>query len=204
MFWSPYAVDTCDLANTYPTPNSEAPEIKRIFHLGTVEANYGCFFMIIGLARLHLQRTDWHACFVGKGPDLEAARLLVHELGLESFIDFPGYVDENKMISYLALSSLFLSHLNDTEQDWARCPSKLYYYMAQFKPIVTSFVGENRLALGDCGFYYRADSETDFARAVNEALNAGEDWKPSFTPDSLTWRRRTLDFLSELEYLTKA
>jgi glycosyltransferase involved in cell wall biosynthesis len=196
IFWSPYAVDNTVAEHMPVIPSTEGR--KLIFHVGTVAKNYGCLFMLDGLKALHSRRQDWQARFMGKGRDLEVARRRVVELGLEDHVVFEGYVPEDLMRSQLAQARVFLSHLNDTEQDWARCPSKLYYYMAKVKPIVTSTVGENRVALGNSGFYYKPDDTGDFARAVEDALDAGPTWTPSYTAESVTWSRRTEEFLREL------
>lgn len=126
------------------------------------------------------------------------ARRTVVELGLKDHVSFPGYVSEEELRAELAGANVFLSHLNDTEQDWARCPSKLYYYMALGRPVVTSSVGENRVALGDSGFYYRSDDPEDFASAVEEALDVPDTWNPSYLSGSVSWERRTKDFLREI------
>jgi len=200
IFWSPYAVD--DSVVTEDTSLAVSPEIKgerkSIFHVGTVAKNYGCLFMLEGLKVLQLQRQDWRARFVGKGRDLEEARRQVVQLGLQDYVVFDGYVAEDVMRDQLSRTNVFLSHLNDTEQDWARCPSKLYYYMAKGRPIVTSTVGENRVALGDSGFYYRADDPADFARAVSDALDVRPGWAPGYSTESVTWSRRTEEFLRDL------
>jgi len=196
IFWSPYAVDSA-VAEEIPV-SAPAEERKLIFHVGTVAKNYGCLFMLDGLKALHGRRQDWYARFIGKGRDLDEARRRVDDLGLQDHVVFEGYVNEGLMRTQLAQARVFLSHLNDTEQDWARCPSKLYYYMAKGKPIVTSMVGENRVALGNSGFYYKPDDAGDFARAVEEALDAAPRWAPSYTAASVTWTRRTEEFLREL------
>ena len=199
IFWSPYAIDDAVLAGTANSAPAVAPGgSKIIFHVGTVAKNYGCLFMLDGLKILMERRRDWQARFIGKGRDLDTARKKVIESGLQGFVVFDGYVPEDVMRDELARANVFLSHLNDTEQDWARCPSKLYYYMAKGRPIVTSTAGENRVALGDSGFYYRADDPGDFARAVGEALDASPEWKPTYSLESVTWSRRTDEFLRDL------
>jgi hypothetical protein len=52
--------------------------------------------------------------------------------------------------------------------------------------------------LGNSGFYYKPDDTGDFARAVEDALDAGPTWTPSYTAESVTWSRRTEEFLREL------
>ena len=41
----------------------------------------------------------------------------------------PGFVDEEDISQYFSVASAFISPMNDTTQDWVRCPSKMYLYL---------------------------------------------------------------------------
>nr|WP_300988340.1 glycosyltransferase [Thiocapsa sp.] len=192
IVWAPYAIDSEVVPKSFDeSPISPQSGPRLILHVGTLTENYGASFMLDGLATLKERRQDWRAIFLGDGPALDHCRKKVIALGLSDNVQHPGYVAEKELRKLLGQSDVFLSHLNDTEQDWARCPSKLYYYMAHGRPVVTTEVGENRLALGDSGFYYRPESPVDFACSVSRALDAGPAWRPSYSPESVTWEYRT-------------
>lgn len=197
IIWSPYGVDKVITAKSTEESINSARVLdkKLVLHIGTVTDDYGASFMIEGLAALKKTRTDWHAVFVGHGPALETCRTKIKTLGLENFVEMPGFVPEEKLRTLLSQASVFLSHLNNTEQDWARCPSKVYYYMAKGRPVVTTAVGENRLALGESGFYYEVDSVVDFAAAASRGLDAGPNWRPTYSRESVTWEHRTAELL---------
>lgn len=197
IVWSPYGVDGVIAGRSTEelVSSNRVSDKKLVLHVGTITDDYGASFMIEGLAALKKTRTDWHAVFVGHGPALESCRNKIKALGLDDFVEMPGFLPEQKLRNLLNQASVFLSHLNNTEQDWARCPSKVYYYMAKGRPVITTAVGENRLALGESGFYYEADSVMDFAGATSRGLDAGPDWRPAYSPESVTWEHRTAELL---------
>jgi glycosyltransferase involved in cell wall biosynthesis len=196
VIWSPYAVENPAVAA--PQSVRRGSEPKLILHVGTVATNYGADFMLKGLHKLRKGRVDWRAVFVGQGPALTACRQQVQNLCLGDHIHFPGYLSEHELRGLLAQASVFLSHLNDTEQDWARCPSKLYYYMTYRRPVVTTAIGENRIALGESGFYYNSENIDDFVVAVTRALDADTDWSPHYSAHNATWECRVAEFMREL------
>jgi glycosyltransferase involved in cell wall biosynthesis len=206
IVWAPYGVDgsiVVPLSNVIGTSIS-VPDKKLILHVGTVADEYGASFMIEGLASLKMIRDDWRAVFVGHGPALDACRAKIKAMGLEKFVDMPGFVPEEDLRVLLSQASIFLSHLYNTEQDWARCPSKVYYYMAKGRPVVTTTVGENRVALGESGFYYDADSPENFSMAASLALDAGPNWRPAYSPENVTWENRTAELLSVINSFFQA
>lgn len=200
IVWSPYGVD-----DELCVP-SEILALKRhatshfeILHIGSLAKGYGCMFMIQGLRELLALRADWSMCFVGGGPDYAEVTSAARSLGLEDHVTFTGYAPEEILREKLAGADVYLSHLNDTEKDWARCPSKLYYYMAQGKPVVTPALGENHVALGGDGFYYQHDNPSDFARALSAAMDAANSWMPRYDPTSVGWGCRTRQLLDEIK-----
>ena len=206
IVWAPYGVDASiaiSPSKVNGTSNT-GPDKKLILHVGTVADEYGASFMIEGLASLKMIRDDWRAVFVGHGPALDACREKIKAMDLEKFVDMPGFVPEADLRVLLSQASVFLSHLNNTEQDWARCPSKVYYYMAKGRPVVTTTVGENRVALGESGFYYDADSPASFSVATSRALDAGPNWCPAYSPENVTWEYRTAELLRVINPLFEA
>ena len=60
--------------------------------------------------------------------------------------------------------------MNNTIQDKARCPSKLYMYLPYNKPIVTAKIGEPYEVLKDKGVYYDTGSVKSLSLAIQEAI----------------------------------
>ena len=94
---------------------------------------------------------------------------------------------------YFSLTDFFVSPMNDTVQDWARCPSKLYMYLPYRKPIITCKIGEPYNVLGDDGFYYRPSSSDSLAAEMEKLLESG---KTEIAINSLEheWTFRTKEF----------
>ena len=199
--WLPYAFSPEELA----TDSKVVEQLERkmlgrnlIVSLGTVNTNYGSLVLLDALRCLRKRRTDWIAICPGKGRDLEQTREYCRALGLDDVVSFPGYVPKEHVGSYLQTATTVVSHLNDTLQDWARCPSKVYLYMGAKKPIVTPHIGENAVALGSNGFYYDSRNSESMANALSSALDADKSgWKPS-NPEQHTWNARADQWLEWL------
>ena len=108
-------------------PNDIVPysyENKTIFvYLGTITRNYGAF-TIVEAARLLKEKTrDFCVILLGRGRDYEETLRLVREYDLEYHVYLPGFVEEEYIPAYFSIASAFISPMNDSVQDWARCPS---------------------------------------------------------------------------------
>ena len=82
----------------------------------------------------------------------------------------PGFVDEEDISQYFSVASAFISPMNDTPQDWARCPSKMYLYLPYKKPIITCKIGEPYEILQDKGFYYASGNAKDMATQMKKII----------------------------------
>lgn len=162
----------------------------EITYMGGLWRQYGCFTMLEALGHLATRRTDWRARLFGRGRDADACREWIRARGLEDRILLPGYVPVGELESALIHSDLHLAPMFDTEQDWARCPSKIYPYIATGRPIVTAPVGENAEALGEEAFYYQPGNSTAMATAIDQALTAIPDWQEPVYVDQHSWTKR--------------
>lgn len=130
-------------------------ENKKVFiYLGTVTRNYGIFTIIEAAKMLIEERTDFCIIVLGCGRDYDKAVETVKKCGLTGFVYMHGFVEEELIPCYFSTASAFISPMNDTIQDWARCPSKLYMYLPYKKPIITCRIGEPLSVFGENGLYY--------------------------------------------------
>ena len=83
--------------------------------------------------------------------------------------------------------------MNDTIQDWARCPSKLYMYLPYKKPIITCKIGEPYEVLGNNGIYFEPSSVSSLAKSIQETVKANK-WELNINPLLHEWKQRTIDF----------
>ncbi len=166
-------------------------EPKRIFHVGTVNKAYGIENLLHGLAELKARRTDWEAVFAGQGRHFDEMVALSQDMGLRDSVRFTGFIDQPGLDASMERADVFLSHLGDSIQDWARCPSKLYLYLPYDRPIVTSRVGDNAHLLGRSGFYYTHDCAASIADALEQALDVPGNWTSGIDPEEHTWKARS-------------
>jgi glycosyltransferase involved in cell wall biosynthesis len=88
-----------------------------------------------------LGRTDCGFAVIGDGECLEEARAQSARLGLEAWVDFPGWLPQEKVFSYLASADLGL----DTSLQTEISPVKIGEYMGFGLPFVAFDVRETRV-----------------------------------------------------------
>ena len=138
--------------------------------LGTVTRNYGVFTIIDAVKQLKDQTRPFNVLILGKGRHYQDAKTYVSENYLSDIIEMPGFVDEEDISQYFSVASAFISPMNDTIQDWARCPSKMYLYLPYKKPIITCKIGEPYEILQDKGFYYASGNAKDMATQMKKII----------------------------------
>lgn len=173
---------------------------KKIFHVGTINISYGIDTLLLGLAELKKRRSDWEVTFAGHGRHYDRMVALSNNLGLAQQVHFVGFIDEIELLREMDSTDVFLSHLSNTIQDWARCPSKLYLYLPYDRPIVTSMMGDNAQLLGSSGFYYKNESAEEIANALDRALSVADDWSSGIDPEMHTWKARAVEMMDWLKF----
>ena len=83
--------------------------------------------------------------------------------------------------------------MNDTVQDWARCPSKLYMYLPYQKPIVTCKIGEPYEVLKNEGDYYTPSDPGSMAQTMEKLIESRKT-KINIDPIEHSWETRTKQF----------
>ena len=163
---------------------------------------YGVHEIVAALALLKRQESGWDCLFLGQGPEQARLQAAVAAAGLDDRVAFPGYLPLDQYARTLATGSVLVSPMHDTEVDWARCPSKLYFYIAARRPIVTARIGENAEALQDAGFYHRPGDVAAMAAAMAQALRSYDTgtWQPT-DPTAHSWDVRCHRYLTWLEHV---
>ena len=166
---------------------------KTITYMGGLYASYGVRELIAAYLGSPALCRGSRLVFFGQGPEIDFIRSQPSQPGEGAWIEYGGFLDESDLINRLFASDVLVSPLRDTVQDWARCPSKTYVYMATRRPIVTAPVGENREALGDLGFYYQPGAVESLTHALERALAAGPELPYELAAH--TWAARTERFV---------
>jgi glycosyltransferase involved in cell wall biosynthesis len=167
---------------------------KTIVYMGGFWENYGFWDMLHSFQNLARSRSDLQMLMLGKGPEKEAGAQWIRDQGLEDRIHLVGYAPEEHLSSYFSFADLFICPLRNTIQDIARCPSKLYMYLAFKKPIVTCRIGEAEQVFGDNGYYYEPGNRAALQSALLDVLeNADMNRLPGL--ELHDWEARTASFL---------
>lgn len=156
---------------------------------------YGVFDVLetfTAVARVNLRA---HLDLIGGGPDLDEVRQRVEARGLASRVSIHGYVKEEALNGLFSCAAAFLAPLHDSIQDWARCPSKVFYYIPYNKPIVTCRIGDPFENLKEYAVYYEADNLADMTRAIITALEGAEKFSyPRGFVEAHSWTARAKEF----------
>lgn len=143
-----------------------------VTYLGSLSKSYRSIDIVKAVQLLN--HPNVKVLLIGKGDDFSNIKNYVHNNQLQHEIKFLGYVSEEDISVYFSMTDVFILPMNDTIQDWARCPSKLYMYLPYRKPIVTAKIGEPYEVLKDAGIYYQPGSIKSLAEALRKAIDAKE------------------------------
>lgn len=167
--------------------------VKRIVFMASLWKGYGVYD-VIDAVKIVARRRRVALDIIGRGPELENVKQICATDSLD-YISVHGYVPESELGAFFSAASVFVSPLQNTVQDKARCPSKIYYYIPFCKPIVTCRLGDPYDALGDNGFYYASGDIDDMARALLEALDCSDGFSyPSGFVSRHSWNSRAAQF----------
>jgi len=154
------------------------PSIKRgkpylLCYLGVMGPQDGVDYALRALAKLRdeLDRTDWHAAFVGAGDTFDEMVALSQSLGLADHVDFTGRIPDADLLRYLSTADVCLSPdpmnpLNDVST-----MNKIMEYMAMAKPIVSFDLREARVSADDAAVYAPPNDEQEFAKLISRLLD---------------------------------
>lgn len=190
MLYFPYAYNksVCQIVEKEDLIRKEYGD-KFFVYLGSLAENYGTFTMIKAFELIHKRYPSFHLLLLGKGPDYKKAIQYVEENNLQTYIHTLGFVKEEDIAVYFTLADAFISPMNNTIQDWARCPSKLYMYLPYMKPIITCKIGEPYETLKEHGIYFEPGSEESLAKAINDMVEKNL-WTLSIDPLAHEWKVR--------------
>ncbi|MDR2409451.1 MAG: glycosyltransferase [Bacteroidales bacterium] len=140
-------------------------------YMGTLTRNYGLFTMLEAAKILADEHINFTLYLLGRGRDYENAKNFVQTNNLGDYIVISGYIEEEYLNTYFTLANVFISPLNDTIQDWARCPSKIYMFLPYRKPILTCKIGEPHEIFKENGCYFDNNSPASLANLMKTAMD---------------------------------
>ncbi|MCG2618078.1 glycosyltransferase [Terrimonas sp. NA20] len=194
--YSPYAFNN-DVVSAPKIILEELEEKYRgkdvFLYMGTMTRNYGLFAMLDAMKNNRAQYPEARLLLMGKGRHYQEGIAYAEKNNLTNIVDFLGYVPEEEISSYFELADAFISPLNNTVQDIARCPSKIYMYLPFKKPVFTSKIGEPAEIFGENGFYFDT-SKPESLSVLMMQKKEGKLREPDINIDEHSWHQRTIDF----------
>lgn len=178
--------------NEIPSHILKLENKKNFLFLGNITRNYGIFTMLEAFNQLSIKNIDTRLILLGKGKHYLEALSYVKENNLQDFVLMPGFVEEEDIANYFSIATAFISPMNDSVQDWARCPSKLYMYLPFMKPVISCEIGEPFQVLGTSGYYYETGSSQSMAFVIQELIV--ESIPKTTNYEIHTWEYRTKEF----------
>lgn len=167
---------------------------KKVFlFLGSLTENYGLFTMLQAFALLKTQRPEVVLLLLGKCLEYEKTVKFIEDNKIDSVVKILGYVPEEDVKKYFDIATAFISPMNDTIQDWARCPSKIYMYLPYGKPIITCKIGDPFEVLGNDGVYYTTGDFKSLAEACKLIISKNIR-TISIDSSRHSWKSRTTEF----------
>lgn len=176
---------------------------NRIFlYMGTMASNYGLFTMLNAVKEVVAKKPEFKLLLMGKGRHWEEAKKYVIEKKIEQYVDFLGYVPESDISSYFAVADAFISPLNNSIQDIARCPSKIYMYLPFGKPILTCKIGEPAEIFGEGGYYFDNARPETLAELIIKLCNQ-HAVQQNIKIEEHSWWKRSVDFDNWVKVINK-
>ncbi len=121
--------------------------------------------------RLVAPRQDVSLVLMGNGSNLAAIKRLVHELQLDEYVTFTGWISREDVARYLAAADVGLVPDPQNGLNEHCTLVKTMDYMAMGKPIVAFDLAETRYSAQDAALYATPNLVEDFASKIETLLD---------------------------------
>jgi glycosyltransferase involved in cell wall biosynthesis len=192
-----------------PDQELQAMGKKILVYIGVMGPQDGVDYLVRALYKLvhEVGRRDFFCLIIGHGEELEYLKTLSHDLQMEQFIRFTGFIPKADLIRYVSTADICLdpnpsSPLNDYST-WV----KVLEYMAFCKPIISFDLKETRYSAGEAAVYVRPNDELEYAKAIAKLMDAPEQRKRmsefgyNRMREHLSWEHVSKNLLKGYEWL---
>ncbi len=149
------------------------PELKRgrrylLAFVGAMEVQDGVENILYALHNLIYKcgRQDVSVVMMGDGGYAPTLRALAHELGLDEFVNFTGWIEAKDIVRYLTVADVGLTPEPANGLNEYCTTVKTMEYMALGKPVVTFDLAETHLTAQDAALYAIPNLVEDFASKI--------------------------------------
>ncbi len=157
------------------------PELKRgrrylLAYLGVMAVQDGVEYALDALHELvHKRgRQDVSLVLMGDGDRVPALRALTHELQLDEYVNFTGWIESKDIMRYLTVADVGLSPDPQNGLNEFCTMIKTMEYMAMGKPVVAFDLAETRFSAQDAALYAMPNLVEDFANKIEVLLDDEE------------------------------
>jgi glycosyltransferase involved in cell wall biosynthesis len=192
------------------------PELKRgsrflLAYVGEMAVQDGVDYALYALDRLvhKCGRQDVSIVLMGDGQHASKLKALAHELRLDEYVHFTGWVKSDRLVRYLAAADIGL--IPDPQNGLSEFSTlvKTMEYMAMKKPIVAFDLQETHFSAGESALYATPNSVEEFANKI-EILLDDEKLRAQMGAigyqrvlSELSWNKTKLNLLLVYEKLCK-
>jgi glycosyltransferase involved in cell wall biosynthesis len=159
-----------------PEPELKGGRPYLLAYVGEMAVQDGIDYALFALNELvHKRgRQDVSLILMGNGQRAAALRTLAHDLQLDNYVNFTGWVQSEALVRYLAIADIGL--LPDPQNGLNEFSTmvKAMEYMAMEKPIVAFDLKENRFTAQDAALYATPNIVEDFADKIEKLLDDRE------------------------------
>jgi glycosyltransferase involved in cell wall biosynthesis len=159
-------------------PVTPEPELKRgrrylLAFVGAMEVQDGVENILYALHNLVYKqgRRDVSVVMMGEGGHAPTLRALAHELGLDEFVHFTGWLEAKDIVRYLTVADVGLAPEPANGLNEYCTLVKTMEYMALAKPVVAFDLAETRLTAQDAALYAIPNLVEDFASKIATLLD---------------------------------
>lgn len=113
-------------------------------------------------------KADIHYTIIGNGwyNEIENLKALVNELGLNKFIDLPGYISNVELSSFFEITNVGVSYVPITPYYEYQPPTKTFEYLMAGMPIIATNTYENRQVVNIENGVLITDTPKNFANGI--------------------------------------
>ncbi len=162
-------------------PVTPEPELKKgrcylLAYVGAMGVQDGVEYALYALHNLVHEsgRQDVSLVLMGNGDHLPKLQALAHELQLDDYVNFTGWVSGRDVVRYLTVADVGLSPDPRNALNEYSTMIKTMEYMAMRKPVVAFDLTETRFSAQDAALYATPNLVEDFANKIEVLLDDEE------------------------------
>jgi glycosyltransferase involved in cell wall biosynthesis len=159
-------------------PVAPEPELKKgrrflLAYVGAMEVQDGVENILYALHDLIYKRgrQDVSLAMIGDGGHAPTLRALAHQLDLDKYVNFPGWMEFEDIVGYLTVADVGLTPEPANGLNEYCTMVKTMEYMALGKPVVAFDLAETRLSAQDAALYAIPNLVEDFASKIATLLD---------------------------------